>query len=172
MPGIPVADVAILVVSAVAGVLLIRVDVREHRLPDRLTGPAALAIVVVALGGSLARGDWSRWAPMLLTGVGLLAAGYLLAVISPDAFGMGDVKLLGVIGLALGHLDPQTIVLWLLALAAASAGWLVLAPRLDGASDRSVPWRKRHVAFGPPMIVAWWLVYAVLAVAVAAARAR
>lgn len=159
------ADACIALCALVAGAALIRTDVREHRLPDRLTGGCAAAVLLVALVASLARDDWSRWPPMAGTGLGMIAGGYLLAVLSPEALGLGDVKLLGVIGLTLGHLDPSTEVLWLLALAVTSAVWLVLASRLDHVDVREVPWRKRQIAFGPPMVVAWWLVYAVLLLA-------
>lgn len=167
MLGVPVTDLVMLLVAIGFGVPLIAVDVREHRLPNPLTGGAAITIVVAAVASALVRGDYGRLLPMLITALAMAGVGYLAAVISPSSFGLGDVKLLGVIGLALGHLDPQTVVVWLLALAAASAAWLVLSSRFDTVGDRSVPWRKRHIAFGPPMIVAWWLVYVVLMVAVA-----
>lgn len=164
--GLPAADLAIAATAVVTGVPLIRIDVREHRLPDRLTGAAALAVLAIAAVGAVLGGA-GRWPPMLLTGSALAAGGYLLAVLSPGAFGLGDVKLLGVIGLALGHLDPATVVLWLLALSACSALWLVLARYVERPGDPAVPWRRRHVAFGPPMIAGWWLVYVVLALAAA-----
>ena len=168
--GLSLADTAMLLVAVVSGAALIRVDVREHRLPNRLTGGAAATLLAVAAVDAVVRSDASRWAPMLLTALAMAAAGYLAAVISPSGFGLGDVKLLGVIGLALGHLDPETVVVWLLALSAASVLWLLLAPRLDRKSDPTVPWRKRHIAFGPPLVVAWWLVY-LLVVTVAVVRA-
>lgn len=160
--GLQTADLVMFAVAVLIGGPLIRIDIQQHRLPNRLTAAAAGLITVVALIGSIAGSDWSRWPPMLLCALGMTAAGYLLAVLSPDGMGLGDVKLLGVIGLALGHLDGSAVVLWLLALAVCSALWLMLAPWLDRAADRSVPWRRRHVAFGPPMIAAWWLVYVVL----------
>lgn len=165
MLGLPLADLVMLGIALAAGIPLIIADVREHRLPNRLTGGAALALLAVALVDSIARADYSRWLPMVLTAIAMATAGYLFAVASSDGFGLGDVKLLGVIGLALGHLNPQTVVLWLLALAVASALWLLLAPRLDQAADPSLPWHKRHIAFGPPMIVAWWLVCGTLIIA-------
>ncbi|WP_158716330.1 prepilin peptidase [Blastococcus sp. Marseille-P5729] len=167
---LPVADLVMLAIAVSVGIPLIVADVREHRLPNRLTGGAALALIAVAVVDGIAGPGRSRWLPMVLTAAGMAAAGYLLAVVSPSGVGLGDVKLLGVIGLALGHLNPQTLVVWLLALALASAAWLLLASRFDRMADRSVPWRKRHIAFGPPMIVAWWLVYAAVVLAGAPPR--
>lgn len=161
------ADAAMLVVAVTLGGPLIVIDAREHRLPNRLTGAAAMLVLLVAAVAAVARSDWSRWPGMLLTGLGMLSAGYLLAVVAGDAVGMGDVKLLGVTGLALGHLEPSSVVLWLLALAATSALWLLAAPLLDRAADRTVAWRKRRIAFGPPIILAWWTVYGVLLTAAA-----
>jgi leader peptidase (prepilin peptidase) / N-methyltransferase len=159
------ADLLMAAVAVVLGIPMIVIDLREHRLPNRLTGGAAVLVLLISFGDSLLRADWSRWPATLLTGLGMAAGGYFLAVLARGAFGMGDVKLLGVVGLALGHLEPSTIVVWLLALAVASALWLALVPLLDQAADRAVPWRKRHIAFGPPIIVAWWLVYVVMVTA-------
>lgn len=156
------ADFVMLAGAVVLGVPMIVTDLREHRLPNRLTGAAALVVLATALVAAVLGSGWGRWPGMLLTGLGMALGGYLLAVVADGAFGMGDVKLLGVVGLALGHLEPSTVVVWLLALAVASALWLLLVPVLDKAADRTVAWRKRHIAFGPPIIVAWWLVYVVM----------
>ncbi len=155
-------------VAVACGIPLIVYDVREHRLPNRLTGAAAALILLVAFIAALVSGSWQRWWPMLLTGAVMLLGGYLLAVLAPTGLGLGDVKLFGVLGLGLGHLDPTSVVLFLLALALASLLWLVLAPRLDRATDPEVPWLKRHIAFGPPIILAWWTVYITMMVAAAA----
>lgn len=165
------ADLVMLAVAVGLGAPMIVADVREHRLPNRLTGSAAALILVIAVISSVARLDASRLPPMLLTGLAMALGGYLCAVLAPDGFGMGDVKLLGVVGLALGHLDPEAVVVWLLALAAATALWLLLAGFVDKAADRSVRWRERHIAFGPPIVLAWWGVYAVMIIATAARSA-
>lgn len=154
--------------AVLLGVPMIRADVREHRLPNRLTGSLALLQLATALVAALVRADFGRWPPMLLTGACMALGGYLLAIPASGGLGLGDVKLLGAVGLALGHLDPGTVVVWLLALALLTALWLLLAPYVDRAADRSVAWRKRHIAFGPPIILAWWATYVVLLVAWAA----
>ncbi|HTR76234.1 MAG TPA: A24 family peptidase [Solirubrobacterales bacterium] len=73
------------------------IDLRERRVPNRVLG------VAVALGLSLlAVADPSsvpgRLAVALLAGGAFLA----LALLRPDGFGMGDVKLIGVMGFFLG----------------------------------------------------------------------
>jgi leader peptidase (prepilin peptidase) / N-methyltransferase len=92
-------------VDVVLGIVLLAVlvpcvirDLRERVIPNAVLLPGAVA--AVALGLVLdADGQPGR----LLAGA--LAAGFLLvaALISPSGMGMGDVKLLGVIGLCTGE---------------------------------------------------------------------
>jgi Flp pilus assembly protein protease CpaA len=87
-------------------------DLRERRVPNRVLGVAvsvALPLLAVTDPGSLP----GRLAAALLAGGAFLA----LALLRPDGFGMGDVKLIGVIGLFL-RLDVLVAVL--IALVAAS----------------------------------------------------
>jgi Flp pilus assembly protein protease CpaA len=87
-------------------------DLRERRIPNRalaVTVSVALPFLVVADPGSLP----GRLAAALLAGGAFLT----LALLRPDGFGMGDVKLIGVMGLFL-RLDVLVAVL--IALVAAS----------------------------------------------------
>lgn len=151
-PAVVVATIALsvgvaLVQSSLAGSvlrgLLIAVVVPcsvidlEHRIiPNRITGPAALTALALGLAldpsGQLQRLEWTA-----------AIAGFLLvaALISPAGMGMGDVKLLGVIGLLLGR--PVVIALFV-ALACNVVTGVVLAHRHG--IQRA---RKTGLAFGP-----------------------
>ena len=91
------------------GVALSAIDIAVHRLPDRLTLPAypvLIALLAVAAvtghhGGALARA--------LLAGVALALGYLLLALLRPGQLGLGDVKLAGLAGLALGWLGWPTL---------------------------------------------------------------
>jgi leader peptidase (prepilin peptidase)/N-methyltransferase len=96
-------------------------DLERRRIPNRITGPAAL--LAVALGLALdAHGEPRRllWAA--------LAGGFLMiaALINPAGMGMGDAKLVAVMGLYLG---APVIVGLLVAMLASVVTGLVIARR-------------------------------------------
>jgi leader peptidase (prepilin peptidase) / N-methyltransferase len=97
------------------------IDLDRRLIPNRITGPAALLAVVVGLaldpGGELSRIAWAA-------GCG----GFLLiaALAHPAGMGMGDVKLVGVMGLLLG---PVVVVALFLALAANALTGVALMAR-------------------------------------------
>jgi leader peptidase (prepilin peptidase) / N-methyltransferase len=130
-------------VQLVLGALVVAgsaVDLAAGRLPDALTGPAAVATLAVmipldpfVLGAGIVGG--------LALG-GIFAGVHLLA---PAALGAGDVKLAPSLG------GPLAAASWsapVLAVVLAATGVLVLA------SIRG----SRRVPFGPPLLVATWLV--------------
>ena len=101
-------------VLLVALVPLVAFDLRHRLVPDAITGPAAIvaAACAVAIGG---RPLWSPMAAAGLVALPLLVA----ALLRPDGMGMGDVKLAGLIGVALGVGPGLAAVLVGLVLAAA-----------------------------------------------------
>jgi leader peptidase (prepilin peptidase)/N-methyltransferase len=137
---------AFLAVAAL-GVALAYVDLREHRLPDRLVAAAlAAAGLLLALAAALT-GDWAAYARAWLAAV-LMFLGYLgLAVLRPADLGMGDVKLAGVLGLMLGWLGWSSAVVgaFLGFLFGGLAGMLLL---LIGRASRRTP-----IPFGPFMLL-------------------
>ncbi|KXU19495.1 prepilin peptidase [Clavibacter nebraskensis] len=139
--------VALLLVAV--GPVLVLADLAAHRLPDRATAPAAVAAAALALasGGS----------PLLLQaaacGAGAGAVLALLQAATGGGLGTGDVKLAGVIGLALGQLGPAQLAL---ALAAGTLlGGVAATALLVGGRARA----STAVPFGP------WLVLGALLVA-------
>ena len=86
----------------VLAVRLAGIDIREHRLPNRLVLPAYPAAFVLLSAAALAAGEPTRISSMLMAGAGLWGGYFLLRLISPAGMGFGDVKLAGVLGLYLG----------------------------------------------------------------------
>jgi leader peptidase (prepilin peptidase) / N-methyltransferase len=116
------------------------IDVESRIIPNRLTGPAALSALVLGLAVD------SAHEPRRLVWAGL-AGGFLLlaALAHPSGMGMGDVKLLGVMGLFLGR---AVIVGLVLALIGNVIAGLVIARR-RGLREA----RKTLLPFGPYLAV-------------------
>jgi leader peptidase (prepilin peptidase)/N-methyltransferase len=113
-------------------------DVRQRRLPNRLTLPGFAVIMLVAAG--------SGHGPAAALGAGLLAAVYLLVhAAAPTAMGAGDVKLALGLGALTGCFGGDV---WLLAAIGAP-----LLTAVIGAVAR-LGWSATSVPHGPSMCVA------------------
>ncbi|MGY1856243.1 prepilin peptidase [Modestobacter sp. SYSU DS0290] len=140
------ATVALLWFGA-AAVVLAGVDLASHRLPDRVTGPAALvAAVALAVDGAVT-GTWPAVGRALLAAAVAWAVLTAVRLVDPRSFGGGDVKLLGLLGLLLGWAG------WGVLLAGVFAGLLIgaLGALLLMAAGRA-HWRTA-IAFGPPLLL-------------------
>jgi leader peptidase (prepilin peptidase)/N-methyltransferase len=105
-------------VPAAAAALL---DLRTHRIPDRLALLGALPIVsYVALGNHRT----GIVAALLAGALGMAGPLLCLHLMSPEAMGWGDVKLAAVLGSSLAVIDAR---LGIVALALASAATLMFA---------------------------------------------
>jgi leader peptidase (prepilin peptidase)/N-methyltransferase len=137
----PTASEAVL--GAVMAILLVPcslIDLERRIIPNAVTGPGSL--LAIALGLALDAGGEPRrlvWA--------LAAGGFLLvaALIQPRGMGMGDVKLLGMMGLFLG---PPVVV----ALFVALLGNIVTAAALAIRHGVRAA-RKTTLPFGPYLAV-------------------
>jgi leader peptidase (prepilin peptidase) / N-methyltransferase len=113
-------------------------DVRQRRLPNRLTLPGFAVIMLVAAG--------SGHGPAAALGAGLLVVVYLLVhAAAPTAMGAGDVKLALGLGALTGCFGGDV---WLLAAIGAP-----LLTAVIGAVAR-LGWSATSVPHGPSMCVA------------------
>lgn len=104
------ADLMAFAFLGALGVALATIDLAVQRLPDRLTLPAFPVLVALFAAGALIGHDGAALVRALLGGISLAAVYLLLAVARPGQLGGGDVKLAGLVGLALGWLGwPELI---------------------------------------------------------------
>ena len=132
--------------AAGAAVVLGAVDLLSHRLPDRVTYPAVGVCAVALLADAAVLGTWAALVRALLAAVAAFAVGVVAALLSPDGFGLGDVKLLGLLGLVLGWFGWGVLMtgVFLGLLTGALVSLLLLATRRAG-------WRTA-IPFGPPLL--------------------
>lgn len=145
-------DLPAAVLLAVVGVVLAVEDLADHRLPNALLAPTAVALTLLLTCAALVTG---AWADLARAGVAALVcgAGYLaLALLRPTGMGMGDVKLGALLGAWLGWLGWDAVVTGTL-LGFVAGGVVGLLLVLTGRASRSTA-----IAFGP-----WLLLGAALA---------
>jgi leader peptidase (prepilin peptidase) / N-methyltransferase len=139
------AELPLWLYVGVVGVVLAYIDWRTRLLPTRLVAPSYGIVVALALLASALSGDWGS---MLRAGAGWLVAGglfFVLWFVYPKGMGYGDVRLSGVLGIALGWLG------WAELIAGVYAGFLLGALGGGLLAVLRVVDRKRY-PFGPFMI--------------------
>ena len=131
---------------AVLGVQMARIDISLHLLPNPLVLSLLLGGLCLFLASGLVESQWASLARAAASAAILFVIYLLLALISPGAIGMGDVKLAGPIGLYLGYLG------WTQLLYGGLFGFLVngIVTVVVVASNRGK--RPSEVAHGPSML--------------------
>lgn len=140
---------------AALGVVLTLIDLDVHRLPNSLVLPAYGVLPVLFTAASIDAGQWWPLGRALIGAAALFALYFVAAVLYPGGMGFGDVKLAGVIGLALAWLGWGPLVIGAFAafLLGGLAGVLLMALGRAG--------KKSGIPFGPWMVagaavgVAW-----------------
>lgn len=97
-------ELAMLLYLAPVGVALAVIDWRTRLLPTKLIAPSYAVVVALALVAAWTAGDWH---PLLTAAWGWLVSGgtfFALWFVYPRGMGYGDVRLSGVLGIALGYL--------------------------------------------------------------------
>jgi leader peptidase (prepilin peptidase) / N-methyltransferase len=124
----------LLLVTALVPITLIDIDLRI--IPNRITGPAAVAALV-----AVAVLDTDFLVEAIVAGIA--GGGFFLiaALLYPRGMGMGDVKLAGVLGLYLGRAVAPAILIALVSGVLVGAAIIVRKGAVEG--------RKTAVPFGP-----------------------
>lgn len=97
-------QLSFLLYLAPVGVALAVVDWRTRLLPTKVIAPSYLVVIALAVLSAWAKGDWHA---LETAGWGWLVAGgtfLLLWLVYPRGMGYGDVRLSGLLGIALGYL--------------------------------------------------------------------
>jgi leader peptidase (prepilin peptidase)/N-methyltransferase len=142
--------VAFLYLAAVT-VALAMIDIDTHTLPNRIVLPS-YAVGAVLLGTAAALiGDGGT---LLRAGIGMAALGLLYlgaALAYPGGMGFGDVKLAGVLGLFLGFLGWNELIVGAFAafILGGVFGLVLIAARKAG--------RTSGIPFGPWMLAGAWV---------------
>lgn len=127
-------------------VLLSVIDIRTHTLPNRYVLPAYPIAGVLLLLAALAAGTPHHALNAVGGAVAMAALYWLLWFAYPAGMGFGDVKLAGVLGLFLGFLGWQQVLLGAAAGFVAGGLWgLALMASRRGTAKSSIP-------FGPSML--------------------
>ena len=141
-------DPALLVWAYLApvGVALAVVDWRTRLLPTRVIAPSYAVVVVLTLLAAAVSGEWDA---AIRAGWGWLVAGgtfFVLWFVYPRGMGYGDVRLSGILGIALGYLG------WAELLTGVYAGFLIGGVSGLLLSVLRIVDRKAY-PFGPFMLV-------------------
>jgi leader peptidase (prepilin peptidase) / N-methyltransferase len=133
---------------AVLSVQLARIDLALHLLPNPLVLTLLVAGLALLFLGSSAAAEWAELLRAAAGAAALFVTFLILALISPNGIGMGDVKLAAPVGLYLGYLGWSQL-FYGGALGFVLGGILsVVLIRLKRANLSS------EVAFGPSMLAA------------------
>lgn len=132
--------------AAAAGVVLAAVDLAAHRLPDRVVYPAAVVCAAAFAADGAVTGGWDAVVRAVVAAAASGAVAGLAWVAVPAALGLGDVKLLALLGLVLGWAG------WGVLLAGIFLGLVVgSVVSLGLIVARRAGWRTA-VPFGPPLL--------------------
>ncbi|MDO4255141.1 MAG: A24 family peptidase [Kocuria sp.] len=137
---------------AVMGAWLVYVDMRDHRLPGAVVRPMWVGTAVLLSAAAFLSGEPGRLFGMLCGSLGLWGLYRSLRAVSRGALGLGDVRLAGLLGTALGFFSLW-IVVWAAVLGFVVGGLyalVLLMVRRVGLHDR--------VPFGPAMLTGTALV--------------
>jgi leader peptidase (prepilin peptidase)/N-methyltransferase len=128
------------------GIALTAIDLSVMRLPNAIVYPSYVVLALLLTGASVVEGSLQPLARAAVGSVAMLALFFALVLANPKGMGMGDVKLSGVIGAALGFLSYPALVVGAFAafvLGGFAGAVLLVSRRATG---------KTMLPFGPAMV--------------------
>ncbi|WP_298942942.1 A24 family peptidase [uncultured Microbacterium sp.] len=149
-PALVLVTLAYLYLAAIS-IALTLIDLDTRRLPNAIVLPSYLVLGVLFTAACVFGAPWENLLRAAIAGAALFAFYWLLRAIRPGGMGGGDVKLAGVLGIALGWIG------WGALIGGAFAAFLIggvvgIALMLTHRATR-----KTAVPFGPFMVVGAWL---------------
>lgn len=142
--------VAYLYLAAIS-IALTLIDLDTHRLPNPIVLPSYVVLAVLFAAACVFGAPWDALLRAALAGAALFAFYWLLRAVRPGGMGGGDVKLAGVLGIALGWIGWGAVIVG--AFAAFLIGGVVGVALMI--ARRAT--RKTAIPFGPFMVVGAWL---------------
>ncbi|THG30429.1 prepilin peptidase [Glaciibacter flavus] len=136
---------------AAISIALALIDLDTHTLPNAIVLPSYIVMAVLLTLAALLTGDWGALLQATIGGVALFLFYLLLAFIYPAGMGLGDVKLAGVLGLALGWMG------WPALIVGAFAAFLLGGVFAIGLLIARKAGRKSGIPFGPWMLAGAWV---------------
>ena len=136
---------------AAVSVALAAIDIDLRRLPDRIVLPSIVVGVVLLAVATFGAGDWGLLVRALVGGAVLFAFYFALVLAYPRGMGFGDVKLAALLGLYLGWMGWDALIVGAFAaflIGGVFAIVLVLVKRANG---------KTAIPFGPWMLLGAWV---------------
>lgn len=135
-------------VLAVLGIQLARIDISLHLLPNHLVTAFLVAGISFLFVAALGESQWVNLLQAVAGAVILFVTYLILALFTPGAIGMGDVKLAAPVGLYLGYLG------WTHLLYGGLLGFVLNGIVTVFVIARNPSQRATEVAHGPSMLAA------------------
>lgn len=143
----PVPDLPVYLALAFTAVVLGAIDLAHRRIPNAIVLPVTALVLAGLAGVSAIDGSWGSLARAAAGGA-LLFCGYLLLALAwPAGMGMGDVKLAGLLGIALGWIGWGALVV------GAFAGFVVGAVAGVATAVVRGGGRRTAIPYAPSMLV-------------------
>lgn len=135
---------------AVISVLLVLIDLRTHRLPNRVVLPGYLAGSILFAVAALLSADVGRLVRAAAAMAVLFVCYFVVRLVSPASLGGGDVKLAGLLGLYLGWVGWDAVLIATIATFLIGGFHALLLLSLRRAD------RRTRIPFGPALIGGAW----------------